>query len=110
LVACAQVQASMGFTAEAVILASDEDTGDSGNDLPGRMIQSFIIKIWREEQGRGKLPKWRGYITHVPTNERRYLQSLADIAEFMNSYLQRMGVRVGFVWRWKQWLKRRRTS
>jgi len=57
------------------------------------MIHSFIIKIWREEPEKGKLPKWKGHITHVP--------------DFVNIYLQRMGIRVGLRWRWKQWLVNR---
>jgi|SRR5882762_5678965 len=89
------------------VLASDRYTGDSGDDLKDRMIHSFIIKIWREEPEKGKLPKWKGHITHVPGCERRYLKSLGDVADFVNIYLQRMGIRVGLRWRWKQWLVNR---
>jgi len=71
------------------------------------MIHSFIIKIWREEDDSGERPKWRGHITHVPDNERRYLKSLGDIADFVKKYLDQMGVHVAFWWRAKTWLNRR---
>ncbi|MBZ5506432.1 MAG: hypothetical protein LAO78_13310 [Acidobacteriia bacterium] len=90
-------------------MAADQDGGGSGDDLLGRMIHSFIIKIWREEAEKGTRPKWRGHITHVPGNERCYLKSLGDIAGFVKTYLQRMGVQVDFGWRVKQWLKKRRS-
>jgi hypothetical protein len=91
-----------------VFLPSDQDTSESRNDLLERMIHSFIIKIWREEPEKSKLPKWRGHITHVPSNERRYLRSLGDVTDFMNVYLQRMGVRIDLWWALKQWWKKRK--
>ena len=58
--------------------------------------QSFIVKIWleetAEEAGRAT---WRGHITHVPSNERRYLQNLDEIEAFISPYLKKMGVRTG---------------
>jgi hypothetical protein len=55
--------------------------------------QSFIVKVWLEpaeqHSGRGK---WRGRITHVGTNERRYFQHLKDIAPFIERYMIGMGV------------------
>lgn len=90
-------------------MATDQDSGSPGNDLTGGGIHSFIVKIWREKTQDGKQPGWRGHITHVPGNERRYLKALGDIADFVNTYLQRMGVNVGLRWRVKHWLKRRRS-
>jgi hypothetical protein len=54
--------------------------------------QSFIIKIWLEqaEQPSSQV-KWRGHITHVGTNERRYVESLQDVASFIEKYLASMG-------------------
>jgi hypothetical protein len=95
---------------EAVLVATDQNTSDAGNDLSGRMVCSFIIKIWPESPEKGKQAKWRGHITHVPSQERRYLKSLKDITDFVNKYLQYMGVRVDLGWRWKQRLKRRKSS
>ena len=58
--------------------------------------QSFIIKVWLEETveetGRAK---WRGRITHVPSEKQRYIEDLDAIAAFIVPYLERMGVRFG---------------
>lgn len=63
-------------------------------DLSGPAPQSFIVKIWleetAEEAGRAL---WRGHITHVPSGERRYIQDLDQIEEFIMPYLEDMGVR-----------------
>jgi hypothetical protein len=93
-----------------VLLDTDQDTGGPENDLLGRMIHSFIVKIWREEADQGRSPKWRGHITHVPSNERRYLESLDDILDFMKPYLQAMGMHVDFRWKLKQWLAKKKHS
>ena len=50
---------------------------------------SFIVKVWAEEF----IPAcnqtfWRGHVTHVGSGERRYLQSLDKVAEFIEPYLQ----------------------
>ncbi len=90
-------------------MAADPDNSDSGNDLL-RMVHSFVIKVWQEEAEKGVPPNWRGHITHVPGNERRYLKSVSDISDFVQIYLHRMGVRVAFWWRFKQWLKRRKST
>jgi hypothetical protein len=67
---------------------------------------SFIVKIWRERVGvRGRKAVWRGYITHVPGGERRYLRSLGDIADFIIPYLAAIGVKPTRYWRVRQWLR-----
>ncbi len=56
---------------------------------------SFIIKVWLEEvKASGDGAVWRGHITHVPSGERRYVQSLADIDQFIIQYLHSLGVRI----------------
>lgn len=50
---------------------------------------SFIIRVWREDHSR---PMWRGYITHVPSGEQRYLQELQNIVDFIEPYLEKMGI------------------
>ncbi|MBZ5520643.1 MAG: hypothetical protein LAP21_00080 [Acidobacteriia bacterium] len=87
-------------------MAADENTGSEGNDPLGRMIHSFVVKIWSEQPDKDAAPRWRGHITHVPSNERRYLKSLEDISEFVDIYLQRMRVRVDLRWKLKRWLRR----
>ena len=58
--------------------------------------QSFVVKVWLEEtveeEGRAK---WRGHVTHVTSGERRYLESLSGIADFIMPFLERWGVRFG---------------
>jgi hypothetical protein len=69
--------------------------------------QSFIVKVWVEDSagqdGRGV---WRGHITHVSSHERRYLKNLGEIGDFIASYLEEMGVKLGVRWRIRRWLKR----
>ena len=69
--------------------------------------QSFIVKVWVEEgngeAGQGVL---RGHITHVMSNERRYLKNLGEIEDFISPYLEEMGVKLGIRWRIRRWLKR----
>lgn len=69
---------------------------------------SFIIKIWLEEpptqQGEAL---WRGHITHVPSGERRYFQTLEGILAFVAPYVKRIGGEVAIQW----WINdERRTS
>jgi hypothetical protein len=68
--------------------------------------QSFIVKVWVEERaeegGRGT---WRGHITHVLSGERRYLKNLSEIQDFIEPYLERMGVKPGMRWRMRRWLR-----
>ena len=69
--------------------------------------QSFIVKIWVEDgadaDGQGEL---RGHITHVLTNERRYLKDLSEIEDFIAPHLEHMGVKLGMRWRVRRWFKR----
>ncbi len=61
---------------------------------------SFVVKVWLEERApRGGKATWRGHVTHVPSGERRYVTDADEIADFVVSYLQRLGVRVGLAWR-----------
>jgi hypothetical protein len=49
---------------------------------------------------------WHGYITHVPSYERRYLNNLSGIEDFILPYLEGMGVKLGIRWRIRRWLNR----
>ncbi len=68
--------------------------------------QSFIVRVWVEERAEaaGRVV-WRGYITHVPSSRRRYLKDLDEIGDFIASYLEEMGVKLGTRWRMRRWLK-----
>ena len=48
---------------------------------------AFVIKIWLEDNA-----MWRGHITHVPSGERRYIETLSEIDDFILPYLEKMGI------------------
>jgi len=56
--------------------------------------QSFIVRFWvdapADETGR---VTWRGQITHVPSEQRRYLKDLEEVVDFIAPFLERLGVR-----------------
>lgn len=54
---------------------------------------SFVVKIWLEEKDeRSGQAVWRGRITHVPSGQEHYFDSLGCISNFIIPYLQEMGV------------------
>lgn len=56
--------------------------------MPESKVHSFIVKLWLEDGGsRKEMSGWHGYITHVPSGERRYLKDLQDIVTFVKSYV-----------------------
>lgn len=59
-------------------------------------IHSFILKLWLETSPEETRRRWRGYITHVPSGERRYVQTLAQVNDFVESYLDELGVTPNF--------------
>lgn len=71
--------------------------------------ESFVVKVWLEETveeaGRAK---WRGHVTHVTSGERRYLESLSGIVDFIMPYLERWGVKFGVSRRFERFLYRKR--
>ena len=67
---------------------------------------SFIVKVWLEESiEESGQAKWRGHITHVPSGERRYLQTLSAIEDFITPYLERIGVKFGILSRLRGFLR-----
>lgn len=75
-------------------------------DKPKSKVQSFIVKLWLEAGDETGKAVWRGYITHVPGGERRYLKRLSDIKDFIGRYLGEMGVKRGPGFRLGAWLRR----
>jgi hypothetical protein len=62
--------------------------------------QSFIVKVWVEDGSEtGSQAVLRGHITHVLSNERRYLKNLDEIGDFIAPHLEEMGVKLGMRWR-----------
>jgi hypothetical protein len=80
------------------------ETGLRENLMPqdpeGMEPQSFIIKIWVEEAaGEAGHAMWRGHITHVPSNTRRYVQDLNEIFLFLAKHLEPLGIKLEKRWR-----------
>lgn len=70
---------------------------------------SFIVKIWIEEIADDTSNVlWRGYITHVSSGARQYLKELSDIIDFVQTYLEAMGVRPSRWMKVRLWLRKRR--
>jgi hypothetical protein len=74
-----------------VSMTLTEDTFES-------VTHSFIVKIWLEEEQKGR---WRGHVTHVPGGERQYVEALSDVVEFIAPYVEGMkGSSRGRLRRW----------
>lgn len=57
-------------------------------DLMEETIHSFIIRLWLEEHSEEpRRSKWRGHITHIPSNQRKNFDDLDDMKHFVASYL-----------------------
>ena len=70
---------------------------------------SFIVKIWLEEiTDETSDVLWRGYITHVSSGARLYLKELSDIIDFVQTYLESMGVRPSRRMKVCLWLRKRK--
>ena len=68
--------------------------------------QSFIIKVWIEEKSSASSQDvWRGHIVAVSNGEKRYLQDLDDIPDFIAPYIEDMGVGLGVGQRIRRRLK-----
>jgi hypothetical protein len=65
---------------------------------------AFVVKIWLEEGLR-----WRGHITHIPSGERRYIEELGEIDDFILPYLEKMGVQPKTLERLCSRLRRKRS-
>ena len=56
--------------------------------------QSFILKFWVEPTSTAseKDIHWHGQITHVPSGARRSLQNKEDLLNFVQPYLEAIGI------------------
>ena len=50
--------------------------------VPGKS-QLFIVRIW-EESEQAEKHRWRGSAEHVPSRQRFYFSSLADLNDFIS--------------------------
>lgn len=69
---------------------------------------SFVVRIWLEEEPGEKGGQWRGHITHVEDEDRRYLRSLEDVPAYIAPYLKSWGVKLKPCLRMALWLSRLR--
>jgi hypothetical protein len=59
---------------------------------PGSNAETFVVRVWLEAADDDEQQAtWRGHVTHVMSGERRYVQSLAVVVEFIEGYLGRLG-------------------
>jgi hypothetical protein len=50
---------------------------------PERLEHLFMVRIW-EEADRSESKQWRGLVEHIPSCQRLYFSSLADLNDFIN--------------------------
>jgi len=92
-------------------LPSNHAVAGGGLDMFEANTHPFVIKVWLEETAaEAGRARWRGYITHVPSHERRYVEDLDEIDAFIASYLEGMGVELDLGQRVRQWLRGRKGS
>ena len=54
---------------------------------------TFIARFWLEPREiKGAKPIWRGVVEHVASGQRRYLENLDEIKEFVTAHLQNTGI------------------
>jgi len=69
------------------------------------VTHSFVVRIWLEEDDRAT---WRGHITHVPSGERRYVERLSDIVDFIAPYVG--GMKLSRIGRFRRWWSARKSK
>ena len=80
--------------------------------MPELKVHSFIVKLWLDDSSHTNKPGWHGYITHVPSGERRYVLEIRDIQNFVKAYVTEIGTETSFISRFRRrlrlWLRRNR--
>ena len=65
-------------------LPAPEAMGNTDIDQYEANTHPFVVKVWLEETAaEAGQATWRGYITHVPSGERRYLEDRASNAHLV---------------------------
>jgi hypothetical protein len=47
----------------------------------------FVVKFWKETD-LFRTAFWRGHVTHIPSNHRIYVQSIAEVGAFIERYIR----------------------
>jgi hypothetical protein len=50
------------------------------SESAGRTEHLFIVRLWQEKTSSGE---WRGFVEHVPSQQRIYFVSLNDLTDFI---------------------------
>ena len=51
-------------------------------------VHAFVVKLWLEgREIEGAQPEWRGRIDHVQSGKRVYFRSIAEINQFIQTFL-----------------------
>jgi hypothetical protein len=81
-------------------------------EMPELKVHSFIVKLWLDDACHKDKTGWHGYITHVPSGERRYVLEMRDIQNFVKTYVEEIGTETSFISRLGRrlhlWLRRKR--
>ena len=78
-------------------------------DLFETSTHAFVIRIWLEDTaGEDANNLWRGYITHIPSGDKQYIQNLSEIFFFVISYIEKIGIKIPFKWRIAKLVRRKR--
>ncbi len=56
-------------------------------DVQDTHTHVFVIRIWVEEIETGRQVQWRGHVTHVMSENRKYLKDLDDLTAFIQAYV-----------------------
>ena len=67
---------------------------------------SFIVKLWVEDHD--AYPpgaRLRGYVTHVPSGARCYIEEVHQVVGILLPYLRTLSIDTSFGWRLRQWLR-----
>jgi len=66
---------------------------------------SFILKVWLIDPDKTEdKQNWRGYLTHVASDRRRYFNNLLEMNTLLIPYLKGMGIKLPYWWRAYRWL------
>ena len=51
---------------------------------------TFVLRIWREKEDGREQAAWRGWVQHVRSGDRRYLQSTQELIHFIEGYVGKL--------------------
>ncbi len=67
---------------------------------------AFIVRVWIEDADEPGRAVWHGHVTHVPGNQRRYVNDLNAVCAFIAAYLREADVQMSPRTPARKWLDR----